>query len=381
MNTLGLYVHIPFCKSKCRYCDFCSFPNPKSDRIAAYLDALCGEIDSYGAEGHPYHADAREREVDTVYFGGGTPTLLEASQLARVMEAIRGVFRIREDTEITAECNPATADLAYFKALRATGFNRLSIGAQSMQQNELRLLGRLHSADDVRKTVADAREAGFENISVDLMFGIPDQTEDSLAITLDAILALSPDHVSLYGLQIEEGTYLHRHRDTLHFPDEDTEGAMYEASVRRLGEAGIYPYEISNFARTGFASRHNLRYWRRLDYLGLGVAAHSCMGDHRFSNTENLDAYLAGDRRDEDEIVSSHDVLCERVMLGMRLREGVDFAPLLANHGEDARRIFERLSAFAAGGHIARDGHRLAFTTAGAYVSNAILADALDFDA
>lgn len=380
MDALGLYVHIPFCKSKCRYCDFCSFPNPKSERIEEYLDALCREITEYGQKDHPYCADAREREVDTVYFGGGTPTLLSANQLTRVLDTLRRVFRIREDAEITSECNPATADPAYFRALRAAGFNRLSIGAQSMQEHELRLLGRLHTADDVRKTVADARAAGFRNISVDLMFGIPDQTEDSLAATLDAVLALSPDHVSLYGLQIEEGTYLHRHRDTLRFPEEDTEGAMYEASVRRLGAAGILPYEISNFARAGFASRHNLRYWKRLDYLGLGAAAHSCMGSHRFSNTEALDRYLAGDRRDENETVSPHNVLCERVMLGMRLYEGVDFSPLLAAYGEDARRIFDRLSAFVNGGHIARDGNRLAFTPVGAYVSNAILADALDFD-
>ena len=380
MDTLGLYIHIPFCKSKCRYCDFCSFHAPKPHRIEAYLDALCREIEAYGQKEHPYHTDAAHRTVDTVYFGGGTPTLLSPSDLARVMEAIRRVFRIANDAEITAECNPATADLTYFQSLRAIGFNRLSIGAQSMQSGELKRLGRLHTADDVKKTVADAREAGFDNVSLDLMFGIPEQTEESLADTLAAALFLSPDHLSVYGLQIEEGTYFARHRDELPLPDEETERAMYMRTIDTLSAHGLYPYEISNFARRGRESRHNLRYWRRQDYIGLGLAAHSCMGDLRFANTEVLDRYLEGDYRETEERVSPHDILAERVMLGMRLTEGVDFSTLARKHGNEARRYRDALAAYAKYGLVTEDENRIAFTKEGAYVSNAILADVLDFE-
>lgn len=380
MNTLGLYIHVPFCKSKCRYCDFCSFPHPKEDRIDAYLDALCREIESYGQEGHPYFEAVRTREVDTVYFGGGTPTLLSTDRLSRVMSTLKCVFSIADDAEITVECNPATADLAYFQALRAMGFNRLSIGVQSMQDGELRLLGRLHTADDVRKTVADARKAGFRNVSLDLMLGIPAQTKEGLADTLSAILALAPEHVSAYGLQIEEGTYFARHRDELPFPDEDTESAMYRMTASLLAANGISQYEISNFAHPGFESRHNLRYWRRLDYLGFGLAAHSCMGADRFANTEDLDRYLTGAWQEDYGEISLHDILTETVMLGMRLAEGIDFLPLVKQYGKEAKAYADALSAYIDDGFVKADGTRLAFTAEGMYVSNTILSDVLDFE-
>ena len=380
MDTLGLYIHIPFCKSKCRYCDFCSFPSPKPHRIEAYLDALCREIEAYGQKEHPYYTDATSRSVDTVYFGGGTPTLLSPNALARVAETLRSTVRIAENVEITAECNPATADLDYFKALRTIGFNRLSIGAQSMQNSELKRLGRLHTADDVRKTVADARAAGFCNVSLDLMFGIPEQTEESLSNTLEEILSLSPDHLSVYGLQIEEGTYFARHQNELSLPDEDTERAMYMQTVETLSKHGLHQYEISNFARPGRESQHNLRYWRRQDYIGLGLAAHSCMGSLRFSNTEALDRYLSGNRRETEERISSHDVLAEQVMLGMRLTEGVDFSALIRAYGDQATRYRDALAAYEAHGLVTADGGRIAFTRDGSYVSNAILSNVLDFE-
>lgn len=380
MDTLGLYIHIPFCKSKCRYCDFCSFPAPKPPRIEAYLDALCREIEAYGKKEHPYHADAESRLVDTVYFGGGTPTLLSPDGLSRVMEALCRVFHIAEDAEITAECNPATAGVDYFRALRAIGFNRLSIGAQSMQDGELRRLGRLHTANDVRTTVADARTAGFGNISLDLMFGIPDQTEESFSATLTAALSLSPEHISVYGLQVEEGTYFACHIEELNLPDEDAERAMYMQTVSILGAHGLPQYEISNFAKIGRQSRHNLRYWRREDYLGLGLAAHSCMGAHRFSNTEDLDRYLAGERQETHEIVSPRDILSETVMLGMRLSNGVDFASLIEKHGKDAKQYRDALAAYHDAGFVKIEGDRVSFTRDGTYVSNAILADVLNFE-
>lgn len=380
MESLGLYLHVPFCKSKCRYCDFCSFPNPKSERVQAYLDALCREIGEYGEKTHPYFDLPQKRTLDTVYFGGGTPTLLTVDDFSRVMQSLRRVFRIAERAEITAECNPATVDLAYLQALRAMGVNRLSIGAQSMQNNELRRLGRLHTADDVKKTFEDARRAGFDNISLDLMFGIPEQTVLSLADTLTAALALAPEHVSVYGLQIEDGTYFAKHLDTLALPDEETERAMYMQTVSTLASHGLPQYEISNFAKIGYESRHNLRYWHREDYLGLGPAAHSCVGPVRFSNTEDLDQYLSGDRQDTSETVSPHDILCETIMLGMRLAEGFDFTALAQSHGEDAKRYHDALASYIAHGFVTAHGERLSFTRNGMYVSNAILADVLDFE-
>lgn len=379
MKTTGLYLHIPFCKSKCRYCDFCSFPSAKQSAIEPYVNALCEEIKAYGDIGHPHTKAVREQTVDTVYFGGGTPTLLSPEQFTKILKTARQIFSVAEDAEITAECNPATADADYFQALRAAGINRLSIGAQSMQDNELRRLGRLHTADDVRKTVADARAAGFDNLSLDLMFGIPEQTEESFIGTLREVLALSPEHLSVYGLQIEEGTYFFRHQNELPLPDEDAERAMYMKAIRILKENVIAQYEISNFAKQGFESRHNLRYWLRKDYIGFGLAAHSCLAATRFSNTENMEQYLAGNRRNEYETVSRNDILCETVMLGMRLCQGVDFSPLIVEYGNTARAIRDRLASFGAQ-LVSADGERLSFTADGLYVSNAILADVLDFD-
>ena len=249
-----------------------------------------------------------------------------------------------------------------------------------MNDAELKLLGRLHRAEDVRKTVLDARAAGFDNISLDIMFGIPDGTCESLAATLDAACSLSPEHISVYGLQIEDGTYFARHQNELALPDEEIERAMYVSTVELLASRGLCRYEISNFSRSGHHSRHNLKYWYRKDYLGLGLAAHSCLGDHRFSNTESLADYLADKRRDSDQYVSAHDILCETVMLGMRLDEGVDFSALEKKHGKEALDIRDALADYQSGGFIKKQGERLSFTTDGMYVSNTILGQVLDFD-
>lgn len=379
MNTLGLYIHIPFCKSKCRYCDFCSFPHPKSDTVDAYLEALTQEIEGRGKTICEYYGGSAP-QVDTVYFGGGTPTLLSAAQFGGLTDAIFRHFSVSEDAEITAECNPATADRATFRALRSLGINRLSVGAQSMNDSELKLLGRLHRAEDVVRTFSDARDAGFANISADIMFGIPSGTRESLATTLDAVCALSPEHISVYGLQIEDGTYFAKHLDALALPDEDTERGMYMDTVSTLAARGLPRYEISNFSRPGQQSRHNLKYWRREDYLGMGLAAHSCLGNRRFSNTESLSDYLAGMRHGTCEAVSSHDILCERIMLGMRLDEGVDFAALAREHGDGACGYRDALAQYINHSFVKKTGSSLSFTDDGMYVSNAILANVLDFD-
>lgn len=369
MKDLGLYIHIPFCLSKCRYCDFCSFPHPKPENIKKYIDALLCEIKEYGRAYSEYN-------VTTVYFGGGTPTLLDADALSTLLLEVKRSFNVASDAEISAECNPATADCDYFKAIRKSGFNRLSIGVQSMNDRELKLLGRLHKAEDAQKAVWDARQAGFDNISVDVMYGIPEQNSESLVSTLEAVCALSPEHISLYGLKIEDGTHFARHKNELVLPDEDTEYEMYMSSSRLLASKGYGKYEISNFSRDGKPSRHNLKYWKREDYLGMGLAAHSCIESKRFANTCNLEKYLKGERIESEEAISVHDILCEKIMLGMRLCRGVDFSSL----DKQALTYQKKLEAFISSGHVKRNGTSLSFTDEGMYVSNYILSEVLDFE-
>ncbi len=379
MNTVGLYIHIPFCKSKCRYCDFCSFPNPKTDTVDAYITALTSEMEEWSR--HLTEHYGAPPLIDTVFFGGGTPTLLSISQFEKLTETLYRQFRVSPSAEITAECNPATADRVFFRDLRRLGINRLSIGVQSMNDSELKLLGRLHRAEDAKRTFFDAKSGGFDNLSADVMFGIPSGTPDSLADTLQAVTALSPDHISVYGLQIEEGTYFARHQGELELPDEDTERQMYMDTATLLAEHGFHRYEISNFAKPHCESRHNLKYWHREDYLGLGLAAHSCLGNKRFSNTENLPDYLAGRRNGTRETIGEHDILCESVMLGMRLSSGIDFSLLAQKHGPQAWHYHRALSKYIPLGLIRQTEATLAFTESGMYVSNAILSDILDFDA
>ncbi len=357
MRDLGLYLHIPFCKSKCHYCDFCSFPHMEEE-MEAYCRALLQEIDET-----PYRGT-----VKTVYFGGGTPTTLPLPLFSSLLEALFRTFDIAKDAEITTECNPATADRSYLSALRSLGVNRLSMGAQSMNDHELRLLGRIHTAKDTENTVKDARAAGFENISLDIMLGIPDQTPQTLTETLRTIVSLAPEHISAYGLKIEEGTPFFEKKDTLSLPNEETERAFYMDTVDFLAQNGYDRYEISNFAKKGFESKHNLRYWRREDYLGLGLAAYSCIGEHRFSNTEHLASYLRGERKGTFETVSAHDILCEKIMLGLRLDEGMESSPYT-----------DKLLRYVPMGLVKQSGDRIALTSDGMYVSNAILAEILDF--
>lgn len=373
MKTLGLYLHIPFCRSKCHYCDFCSFPKLDNATVDAYCTALVREIEEYGEK-------MRGFAVSTVYFGGGTPTYLSAARLSSLLESVAKHFSLDANAEITTECNPATVDLEALQVLRNVGFNRLSIGAQSLSDKELRLLGRIHTAKDFTETFTAARRAGFDNVSADLMFGIPAQTVGSFMATLAALADLAPDHISAYGLKIEEGTPFFEARNSLPLPNEDEERQMYMNAVEFLAEKGYRRYEISNFAKEGKESRHNLRYWEREDYLGMGLAAYSCLGNERFSNTEEMACYLSGNRMAERETVSAHDALCESVMLGMRLKKGVNFAALAATYGDTAFLYQNRLAKYENGGFVQKTKDGYAFTNDGFYVSNTILSDILDFE-
>ena len=375
MKTLGLYLHIPFCKSKCRYCDFCSFPHPKATAVEQYVDSLCADLKGR-AEACSSHT------VDTVYFGGGTPTLLSANDLGRLLDTVFRYYRVSKTAEITAECNPATVHAEALRQMRRAGFNRLSIGLQSAHENELKALGRLHSFEDFLRTWEDARAADFHNLSADVMFGIPHQTRDSFRSTLERLLALKPEHLSAYALTVEEGTAFGRiGEQNLCLPDEDTVENMYFDMVSQLEAAGLWQYEISNFAAKGYASRHNLKYWRQEEYLGLGPAAHSDFNGVRFGNGRSLEAYLAGsDLVEERGCPDERERLNEFIMLRMRLKEGICLREMADRFGEDAAdRFCESMKPYVAAGFAELAEGSCRFTVRGMLVSLSILSEVTDF--
>ncbi len=368
-------MHIPFCGSKCHYCDFCSFPNQSADTMAAYCDAVRAQLARYAPL-------AAEYEADTVYLGGGTPTALPSELLCGLLGDVKRHFRVTDGAEITAECNPATAGAADFTAMRRAGFNRLSIGAQSMHDRELKLLGRAHTVSDFRATVATARQAGFENISADLMYGIPGQTRESLAESVEALCVLGVEHVSAYGLKIEEGTPFHKRKSTLDLPDDDEVAAMYEDTVSALAAHGLCRYEISNFARVGYESRHNLKYWECDEYLGFGVAAYSFFGGRRFGISRDFSAYLATrEILEENAVIGPAECMTEYVMLGLRLEKGIDKSAFAERFGVEFDAVYgARLRPYVKGGFVEDSAQACRFTTSGFLVSNAILASVLDFE-
>ena len=334
-----------------------------------YARELCRRLAAFSPLANAY-------EIDTVYFGGGTPTLLPARSMALLTDAIQKHFHVAHRAEITCECNPATADAEKLRSFRSLGINRLSIGLQSAHDHELALLGRAHSFSDFCRTYSDARRAGFENISVDLMYGIPDQTLESFDASLAAVLALCPEHLSSYGLKIEEGTRFASLRDSLRLPDEDTEFAMYKALSDRASDGGIRQYEISNFARPGMESRHNLRYWRGEEYVGFGPAAYSYFGGERFGNSRDLAAFLRGeDITAEREHLTDCDEKEEYVMLRLRLCEGLSLSEYRNRFGSDFLLEHPTVRRYLAAGFLSLTEDRLAFTTQGFFVSNSILSE------
>lgn len=372
-NTLGIYIHIPFCIKKCNYCDFCSFPNSSNNVMERYSLELVKRIKEF-AQKNP------SRAVDTVYFGGGTPTLLSKECFEKIFSALQSSFEIADDAEITVECNPASIDRERLAALRKIGINRISIGLQSTDPNELSLLGRIHSFDDFRNTFEDARAVGFDNISIDLMYGIPNQTLKSFEKSLKDVVALSPEHISAYALKIEEGTAFYSMVDSLVLPDENTEAELYELCNSVLSNSGYCRYEISNFAKLNRESRHNLKYWSLDDYIGFGVAAHSCFEGVRFGNSRDIDAFISGeDICDQYEEISESERAAEYIMLGMRLACGINLDEYREIFGKELKEESPCINDFIRGGFIIEKDRRIAFTTKGFLVSNSILSEIIPF--
>ena len=382
-------MHIPFCRSKCPYCDFCSYPRPTAERMEAYTRELAHRIREagklYSAVPHNGTGTTSRIPVDTVYFGGGTPTLLPNACIRELFDAIYAAFDVLPDAEITVEGNPATTDGDGLAVWRENGVNRLSLGAQSAQADELKALGRLHRWEDVCRTVADARAAGIENINLDFMLGIPHQTPETLADTLSRALALEPTHMSAYTLMLEEGTpFYRRGRERLGLPaDEDTADeqavALWEQASATLRGAGYEHYEISNYARPGYRSRHNLHTWQCRDYLGLGVAAHSCMNGVRFGQSRDMEGFLRGEDITEfREELTLADREAEYIMLALRLSDGVDEGEFAFRFGRDFWHTYgDFCIPYIDGGFLCREGGRVFLTERGFPVSNTILSDLL----
>lgn len=321
----GIYIHIPFCRQKCFYCDFPSFAG-RENRMEAYTNALCREISAQGT-----FIGSRQEPAATVYIGGGTPTMLSMSELTAIVCALRKAFPIAVDAEFTMEANPGTVGAGELKELRELGINRLSFGVQSFDDALLRRIGRVHTAAQAFEAVENAQIAGFKNLSLDLMYGLPGQTLGQLENSVETASSLGVQHISIYGLQLEEDTVFARQRDMgrLVLPSEETAEAMYDYMTVALPQHGYMRYEISNFARPGFESRHNLGYWQNVPYLGLGAAAHSYTGEQRLANITDIDSYiqlLAAQKSPalEEEKITRKIAMEEFAFLALRTTQGID---------------------------------------------------------
>ena len=359
MNSLGIYFHVPFCAKKCPYCDFYSGSFTKK-AAEDYTAAVIRNIRHYSQPG---------TDVDTVYFGGGTPSLLTAGQLSDITEAVRSHFLLSPEAEITLEANPSTLTPEKLAAFRKAGINRLSIGVQSMVPEELSFLGRSHTPERAEKAVLDAHAAGFENISCDLMIALPGQTAESLAASVNALAELPIKHISAYILKVEDGTPFAERDVQSILPDEDGTAALYLGAVRLLAEKGFMQYEVSNFAVPGYESRHNCRYWLCQDYLGIGPAAHSCFGGKRFCVPSDTADFISAEHQHTEVTDDEPCRFEEKAMLRLRLAKGLD----LRDVPEHRRDIEKKIPALLSAGYIRFDGNVISLTPEGFLVSNSVI--------
>ena len=376
VKPLGLYIHIPFCKSKCIYCDFYSLPRAE-DRMDRYVSALCRQLAEIAQR-------TTAHTVDSVYLGGGTPSYLGEKRLRRILKTVKKHYHLSRDAEITLEANPDSAgDWRALRALRRAGMNRLSLGVQSADDGLLRTLGRPHTFAQAEEAAAAARRARIRNLSLDLIYGLPGQNLAGWKDTLERAAALEPEHLSCYGLKVEEGTPLWDMQEKMDLPDDDAQADMYLWTVERLGALGYEQYEISNFARPGRASRHNMKYWTLCEYAGFGPGAHSDLGDVRYAYLRSLDTYCAGVEAgvsvlESSEHIPSRERDIEYVMLGLRLTQGISRQEFENRYRLPFAPIQSVLERFRATGHAALVGGRWRLTPEGFLVSNQIIGQALE---
>ena len=385
MKKLGLYIHIPFCKKKCDYCDFYSVCDLSSNKVDMYIDALCNHMKK---EGHVYENCV----FDTIFVGGGTPSILTPLQIEELFTCIDKEFKVSKNAEITIEANPSSINREGLLAMRRVGINRLSIGLQSTNDRELSCLGRLHNQDTFMHAYSLAKECGFENISVDIMYGLPNQKIDDLIKTLDQVCEISPKHISAYCLKIEENTPFGKCKDTLNLPNDDEEYEMYMTLCSYLNKRGYGQYEISNFAKNGYRSRHNIKYWQSEEYVGFGPSAHSYFNGIRYSYSRSLNDYLLACRNgtpiklledentDEfDHVSAKIDKMDEFVMLKLRLSDGISEQEFYEKFALSFANEYPKVSEFIASGHMKCEKGRYSFTPKGFFVSNYIYTEILHF--
>ncbi|MCC8076576.1 MAG: radical SAM family heme chaperone HemW [Clostridiales bacterium] len=374
-RTLGVYIHIPFCKSKCAYCDFYSLPGHES-RMDAYALALSANLNELAPSMASY-------TVDTVYLGGGTPSIFGEQRLKNLLNLLTKTLHLAKNCEFTMECNPDSVTPSLIRTVRKAGVNRISLGMQSAQDNELRAVGRPHTMEQTRKAVQAIRKGKIKNLSLDLIYGLPGQTMESWQASVEEALSLGPEHLSLYALTLEEGTPLWAAREHTPLADDDEQADRYLWAVERLKTAGFEQYEISNFAKPGFASRHNQKYWRGEEYVGFGPAAHSDFGGCRYSYIADLEGYIDGMASGKELVAESEQIpekerAREYVMLRLRTTEGIlqeeyhrlfrmSFAPLQA-----------RLEQYAAQGWAVCEQGRWHFTPEGFLRSNPLIGGILE---
>ena len=368
-DRIGLYVHTPFCISKCKYCDFASFPSVGSIERDAYVDKLVLEIESYVGE---------KREVDSIFFGGGTPSLLTAQQIKRIVTKIKNTFDISPDCEFTVEVNPKTVDKDKLAIYKELGVNRISIGMQSVHEKELKFLGRIHSFEEFVECYELVRESGISNVNVDVMYGIPHQTKTSFLRTLERVIELSVEHVSVYGLIIEPGTPFYESRDSLPLPSEDDEVSMYYTACDTFRKNGYTHYEISNYSKPGYECRHNLKYWENKEFIGVGLAAYSYLGNKRYGNTRNFNEYLSSDyvKYRTVDLIDRDGEKFEYVMMHLRTSGGIPKDQYRELFGVDFDiEAGERMKKYVDAGYIECLPDRIRLTESGFYLSNTIISD------
>ncbi len=362
-NTIGLYIHIPFCKNKCPYCDFFSGKASEND-YDNYIKVLSDNIRIWSKK--------TDKTVSTVYFGGGTPSILGTERLSYLLSIIKEFFNIADDAEITVEVNPDSGKKLDFDLLKRTGFNRISVGMQSAVEKELKVLGRIHSANDAEITVKRAKEAGLDNISLDLMLGIPYQTIESLKKSIDFCANCGVTHISSYILKIESGTVFDRIQNKLELPDEESQAELYLFAVAYLKKLGFEQYEISNFAKAGYESRHNINYWKCGEYIGIGPSAHSFFDGKRFYYSRNMEDFIknityfdcyGGDKE-------------EFIMLSLRLKSGLNFKEYKERYNEDfPEDKIKIIRKYASMDYMVLDDECAYFTPKGYLVSNVIISE------
>ena len=377
MNTIALYIHIPFCQRKCYYCDFNSYSG-KQHLIRDYIEALKKEIKMY-------KSILDSCKIDTIFFGGGTPSILEGDQIAVIMDTIKEYYDVKNNAEISIEANPGTLGHDKLTKYYDSGINRISIGLQAFQNVLLKTLGRIHSFEDYLKSLEEAREIGFSNINTDLMFSLPGQSKEDLGECLERIVSLNIPHISAYDLIIEEGTPFSNwvKNKTIVLPDEEIQLEMYHNIVRYLEEKNYIHYEISNFAKPGFQCKHNMIYWNNGAYIGLGAGSHSHFNKKRFNNVNEIEKYISlvenGKTPVENKIdVSDKDEISETMFLGLRLMEGVSVKKFIERFNVSPFRIYgKQIKKFSAQGLLEYDKANIRLTRRGIDLSNVVFREML----